>query len=158
METPFQHLRHPCYQDVMVLVLSCVSVRPGMDIHGVCADDMHGYALHAHPKRIQDSDAFPSLEMEVLKDRSAWHLVDGPVDVSGLFRINARVLQVTSPDRTKFKEFLNVLGHTTSSKIAGVKCIPMSLQAISQSLNASLAPFLAFCEKVLLVITCHKRS
>jgi hypothetical protein len=43
-----------------------------------------------------------------VKDSSVWYLVDGPVDAADLSSIpvNARVLQVTSPDRKKFKEFL----------------------------------------------------
>jgi hypothetical protein len=67
------------------------------------------FKLIKHPDLIQTSTTVPSWEMnEVLRDSSAWYLVDGPVNVGSLsfIPINARVLQVTSPDRQKFKEFL----------------------------------------------------
>jgi hypothetical protein len=45
---------------------------------------------------------------KMVKDSSVWYLVDGPVDAGELsgIPVKARVLQVTSPDRTKFKDFL----------------------------------------------------
>jgi hypothetical protein len=67
---------------------------------------MH-FMLIQPPNVVQHSDAILSQEMnEVLGNSSAWYLVDGPVNVASLFRINARVLQVTSPDRKNFKDFL----------------------------------------------------
>jgi hypothetical protein len=48
---------------------------------------------------VQDSHVSPSPEMhEMLKDSSVWYLVDGPAQCANIFPINARVLQVTSPD------------------------------------------------------------
>jgi hypothetical protein len=65
------------------------------------------FTVIAPPNNMQRS--IPNEKMrEVVRDSSVWYLVDGPVDAGELSAIpvNARVLQVTSPDRTKFKDFL----------------------------------------------------
>jgi hypothetical protein len=65
------------------------------------------FMLIQPPNLVQHSDSIPSQQMnEVLENPLAWYLVDGPVYVASLFRVEARVLQVTSPDRKHFKDFL----------------------------------------------------
>jgi hypothetical protein len=78
-------------------------------VYAYTMDTVNQFKLIQPPNVVRRSKFVPSPEIEkVLKDRSAWYLVDGPVDVGSLsfLPVNARVLQVTSPDREKFKDFL----------------------------------------------------
>jgi hypothetical protein len=78
-------------------------------VYAYTMDSVNQFKLVQPPNLVQNSEISPTLEMkEALKDRSAWYLVDGPVNVGSLsfLPVKARVLQVTSPDRRKFKEFL----------------------------------------------------
>jgi hypothetical protein len=78
-------------------------------VYAYTMDSVNQFKLIQPPNVVRRSKFAPSPEIEeVLKDRSAWCLIDGPVTVGDLsfLPVNARVLQVTSPDRKKFKEFL----------------------------------------------------
>jgi hypothetical protein len=83
-------------------------------VYAYTMDTVNQIMLVQPPNVVLRSEFYPSPEIkEVLKDCSAWYLVDGPVDVGRLLflPVNARVLQVTSPDRKNFKHFLKMPAH-----------------------------------------------
>jgi hypothetical protein len=93
-------------------VMYQLGVKNNRIVYAQTIGNLMEFMLIEHPNWVQHSEAIPSQQMHnALQDPSTWYLVDGPVNVSSLSRINARVLQVTSPDRMKFKEFLKAPAH-----------------------------------------------